>query len=49
MKKYNVICWQESSVGRKEWAHKKKNLTLFGALLYIARNIGKYPMIWVER
>ena len=35
--------------GRMERAHKKKSLTLFGALLYIARNIGKYPMMWIER
>lgn len=48
MTQYNVICWRDDN-GRKERAHKKKGLTLLGALLYIARNIGKYPMMWVER
>lgn len=45
--RYDVVCWMNVN-GRKEMVYKKKGLTFLRVLLYLARNIGNYPMMWVE-
>lgn len=46
--RYDVVCWLIVN-GRKEIAYKKKGLTFLAAVLFLARNMRYYAMMWVEK